>query len=366
MARYSSGQILGKMAEIKAHIARGMTKGAACKAAETTLATYTRWAALYEGTPLPNFVRPRLGPGRTFILFSADGTKLLAFGSSESHVELLALDTATGEQQQQLSVEAPPEGNRWCAVPAANIDREGQRALVLLSDGSLLAWDLRGQGVLTRREPDLRSRGPFDKSCGSDCRWWSYAAVSPDLSLLAFWEIAQQDDRQASLCLWRVADGVEVFRHTLSNIAIISPLVFHPTEPILGFWDAGKLVTLVDTAKHQFLLQRGALVHSLSFSGRDTLLVDDWYGKSQEFNYRTGALRLVATEWGAEASLADRFVTAGAKGLKVRSLAHPDETASIPIQGIEQALLSQDGTHLAICSDVLGVWNLQAQRQPSP
>lgn len=364
MARYSTGQILGKLAEIKAQLARGMTRAAACKAAQTSLATYTRWTALYESTPLPSFVRPRLGPGRMFVLFSADGKRLLLCGSTGSQVELWVLDSATGEPLQKLSTEGPGEAHSFCAVPAANIDREGQRALVLLSDGSLLAWDLR-QGVLHRQTPDLRSRGPLDASCSSGCRWWSHAAVSPDLSLVAYWEVAKQDDRHATLCLFRVADGVDVFRHTIADVGTLSPLVFHPTEPILACLDAGKLVTLIDTAKHQFLLQRGPLVHSLSFAGRDTLLVDDWHGQSQEFNYRTGALRPVAFAWGAEASLSDRFVTAGSAGLKVRSLASLSETASIPIPDIELALLSQDGTRLAICSDVLGVWELPPPGQPA-
>jgi len=353
MARYSVATVSQKLLAVQAGLAAGKTVGEACKAAGVSPGTYKTWCARYKKQRLPYFVT--VAPQRGVFLLSQ--TRLLVFDVSERGFQLGCFDAERGVAIASCVDDRASEVTSSTQILAASANSRGDNAVFVTSDGRLYSWDT-ARSTVESCSHDLRGKAVrLSGRAGSGVRRWSDAAASPDLAYLAYWESLGEE--QVRLGVMRLTDGKVILQHDGGRQFIPCGIAWHPTKPLVGVLDASKLITLLDVEQGKPVLEKGPQAHSLSFSSGNTLLFDDWYGRTQELDYKTKRVRDLAPGWGSEASMGDRFITATDTVVDVWRKGKSRSELRITFEQIEECALAGDASRLALRSGpAICVWNL--------
>lgn len=358
MARNSFGQKMGKLLEVAALVSQGKTNAVACKEAKVTPASLKKWEAELKGLPRPRRVVSIAEPFRTLIAFGAGGDQLLRVEPGASGLSMVLTGVREGSEHSRVALRT--QESEVQAV-AAGLSADAREALVLLSDGSLHRWTP-GSEQTSACPHDLKARKSDLEGCSTTLILkWRFAAISPDLSLIAYWEKtggkASWGDN-CDLVLWQVADGKERARLAFPDCQR-GQLVFSPDGSLLATYETNKLITTVDTRKGKVVLAKGPQVHSVSFTGPGTLMCDDWYGKTIEVDLATQRKTELSTGWGSQGSLGDRYAQAKDGLIILRSKKRPKAVLELPVGRFEEFSLATTGDALAVVADVLIVWDLR-------
>lgn len=358
MAKCTLAEVCEKLLAVKVGLDAGRTTGDACKAAGLSPGTYKKWLATYAHLDLPRWVAA--APHRGAFALSGDGRHVFTAADAPEGVALARHDAATGEVTASFLYPEPRGPSAWREVLVAAADEAGTRLRAVVSGGGMLTWDV-ARGEAAPVAHDLRA-GCVELTgrASSGARRWAYAAFSPDLARVAYWETFGDRDAgtPARVVIRGVDDGAVALRHETPAQFIGSALVFHPTRPLLAFLDDNKLIKVLDFDARRPLVDRGPQAHSTSFGPGETLLYDDWYGRTQALDLASGESRPLHHGWGATATLGARFANVSEAAVVVRSARDPDAARTITLEKIVEAQLSRDGAYLAVLADRLCVWDL--------
>ncbi|MFT5684707.1 MAG: hypothetical protein ACI8RZ_005651 [Myxococcota bacterium] len=353
MARTSVIANLGKMLKVKSGIEQGLSTSKACKAAGTSSGTYKKWLERYAAHKTPIAVAPLAREGA--FQLSGDGRYLFVLNFGPEGLALTRVDTATAAQISH-HIHHPSEPYSYRAVMAVGTSQTGDRMLLLLNKGELLWWTPE-TGEVEESSIDLKDRvHGLGSQTSSGVRRWTTVAFSADLSTVAFWHTSTESS--AVLKIADLTQGSERVSRTIEGRHIQAQLVFHPARPLLGFLGDNKLITIMNHETGEVLVEKGPQAHSVSFSTGDTVLYDDWYGKTKVFNYTDDTNHHLSPGWGSHASQSTRFITARATELHIRDTTDPSIDQFLPFDEIIECGLSADGRILAVRTDHVAIWNV--------
>lgn len=360
MAKYTIAEMCQKILAVQAALREKKSAAEAYKSAGVTSATYKRWLSASPELSLPSFVLD--APHNGEVALSRDGKWLVVVADTVEGFTLSRFDTTHGALDATTHVQSPRGASDWREVLCVTANADGDRVMFVATDGAPREWDVARNEVRVR-SIDLRGRGAsLNGKSSSGPRRWANVAISPDLSHVAFWtDIDKMSDAGPSyLHVVRVEDATEVLRREFASLLIAAPIVFHPTQPRVAVCDTNCVVHVFDYTLDRSIGERGPQVHGLSFVDDDTMLYDDWYGHTQEFDLATGESRKLAIARCSIASASDRFVTVEEKFVTVRSRSNAQRIRAIPFEGVQGCLLSHDGERLVIVADKVCLWNLGA------
>jgi hypothetical protein len=360
MARTTIIANLGKMLKVQTGISEGLSVSKACKAAKTSSGTYKKWRERYAALGTPLMVTPLSRNGQHRL--SGDGRTLFVLDFEPSGMLLTRFNLATGAQLTHRTDE-PADRYAYRSIVAAGVSHSGDRVLFLRNSGEVLSWHPEA-GSLEEISLNLKNNAcDLDSQTMSGVRRWTTVAFSSDLKTVAYWH-STSTDSQAVLKIVDITSGEERLSKVVAGRHLRPQLVFHPTQPLLSFLAENNLITILNHQTGEVLVEGGPQAHSVSFSTGDTLLFDDWYGKTMVLNHATGEKKHQSPGWGSHGSQSTRFITARQSELHVRDTADTSIDRILNVDEIVECGLSLDGRILAIRTDCLatnhqlGIWDV--------
>lgn len=357
MAKYTRAEVFEKMLRVRAGVDAGRTLADACKAAGVSTSTYTRWLTTHASLDLPSWVV--VSPARGAFGMSGDGARLFAVSESVEGLTFVCRDAATGVETARAFHEAPRGDDVLRNVLVATGDARGARLGVIVSGGAMFVWDV-ADHVVTPVAHDLREGCvPLTSHAIDDGQRWTFASLSPDLTKVAFWEAP--DERSAEgptrVVVRGLDDGEVIVRHEYPGPFMASPLLFHPTRPLLAYVDDVHQVAVLDLDARRAVIERGPMVHAFSFGPRGSLVFSDWHGDAWSLDLETREIRPLHRAGDPIASQRDRFVIVRKKSVSACDLRDDATGREITLENIVEAQLSRDGNCLAVLADRLCVWD---------
>lgn len=358
MAKYTLAEVCEKLLKVRAGLGAGQTLAVACKAAGVSPGTYTRWLTTHASLDVPTWVVE--APARGAFGLSGDGGRVFAVSESVEGLTFVCRDAATGVETARAFYVALRGDDPYRNVLVAAGDARGARVGAIVSNGAVLAWDVASHTV-TPVANDLREGCvPMTAHAIDIARRWAFASLSPDLTRVAFWEAMDEraSEGPARVAVRTLDDGEVILRHEHPGPFTGSPLLFHPTLPLLAYTDDNHQVAVLDLDARRPVIERGPMAHAFSFGPGETVVFSDWSGSTHSLDLATREIRPLHHEGDPVASQRRRFVPLSEAGVRVCDLRDDASVREITPGEIVEAQLSRDGDCLAVLVDRLCVWHL--------
>lgn len=355
MATLRHAAMTQKVIEVNQRIAAGQSLSAACKAASLSTAAFKKWSAAFQTQTPPRWVIASSSKG-AFSL-AHDGKTVLVAHEHSAGVTLEQRGTEHGEVRLTAALDAPRSPHSWRAVVHLQGDAAQQRALMVLSGGAVLSWDL-VNNTLSAAAPWFAERvwSP-DTLCSSGPRRWPAWALSPDLETLVHWAPPTEGDRPDTLVVRQMRDGAERGRFVLGPVFISHPMAFHPAGRRFATLDDNKRVVVLDLETLKVLVDKGPQAHAVSFCDEHTVLYDSWYAKTHRFDFIQKTDSLCYQSWGTQASLGAHWLSLDNHAINVIDAKTRQGGRGTPWDELKLTEINPEGTVVAALTEHLAVWH---------